>query len=64
LQAAPSLIASLDSQIVRRQRMSLAAMAWDVEPPDFAAIGIGEVDNRRAISREQAPVTTCPSMRQ
>jgi hypothetical protein len=24
-------------------------MAWDILPPDFAAIDIGEVDNRRTI---------------
>jgi hypothetical protein len=56
-QAAPSLLASLDSQIVRRQRVSPAAIAGDFLPPDLAAIDIGEVDDRRTISREQAPAT-------
>jgi hypothetical protein len=55
LQAAPSLLALIDSQIVRRQRVSPAAMAWNFLPPDFAAIDIGEVDDRRTISRDQAP---------
>jgi hypothetical protein len=54
LQAAPSLLASLDSQIVRRQRVSPAAMTGDFLPPDLAAIDIGKVDDRRTISREQA----------
>jgi hypothetical protein len=58
LQAAPSLLASLESQIVRRQRVSPAAVAWNF-PPDFAAIDIGEVDDRRTISRDQAPATIC-----
>jgi hypothetical protein len=62
LQAAPSLLASLDSQIVRRQRVSPAAVAWDVLPPDLAAIDIGEVDDRRPISREQAPATISKSI--
>jgi len=57
LQAAPSLLASLDSQIVRRQRVSAAAMAWNIVTRDFAAIDIGEVNNRRTITREQAPAT-------
>jgi hypothetical protein len=56
-QAAPSLLASLDSQIVRRQRVSPAAIAGDFLPPDLAAIDIGEVDDRRTISGEQAPAT-------
>ncbi len=60
LQAAPSLLASLDSQIVRRQRVSPAAMAWNFLPPDLAAIDIGEVDDRRTISRERAPATNPP----
>ena len=55
LQAAPSLLASVDSQIVRRQRVSLATMAWDILSPDFAAIDIGEVDDRRTISAKHAP---------
>jgi hypothetical protein len=55
LQAAPSLLASVDSQIVRRQRVSLATMAWDIRSPDFAAIDIGEVDDRRTISTNHAP---------
>jgi hypothetical protein len=58
LQAAPSLLAWLDSQIVRRQQVSPAAMAWNSLPPDFAPIDIGEVDDRRTISRDQAPATT------
>jgi len=57
LQAAPSRLASVDSQIVRCQRVSLAAMARDLFPPDLAAIDIGEVDDRLTISREQAPAT-------
>jgi hypothetical protein len=62
LQAAPSLLASLDSQIVRRQRVSAAAMAWNIVTPDFAAIDIGEADDRRTISREQAPATISKSI--
>ncbi len=58
LQAAPSLLASLDSQIVRRQRVSPATMAWNFLSPDLAPIDIGEVDDRRTISREHAPATT------
>jgi hypothetical protein len=57
LPAAPSLRALVDSQIVRRQRVSLAAMAWDIRAPDFAAIDIGEVDDRRTISTNHAPAT-------
>ena len=62
VQAAPSLLASLDSPIVRRQRMSPAAMAGDSLPPDLAAIDIGEVNDRRTISREQAPATNKKSI--
>jgi len=57
LQAAPSLLASVDSQIVRRQRVTLATMAWDIRSPDFAAIDIGEVDDRHTISTNHAPAT-------
>jgi hypothetical protein len=57
LQAAPSLLASLDSQIVRRQRVSLAATAWNFLTPDLAVIDIGEVDDRRTISTNHAPAT-------
>ena len=57
LQAAPSLFASLDSQIVRRQRVSPTAVGWDFLTQDLAAIGTGEVDDRRTISREHAPAT-------
>ena len=49
LQAAPPLLSLVDSQILRRQRVSLATMAWDILSPDFAAIDIGEVDDRRTI---------------
>jgi hypothetical protein len=55
LQAAPSLLASVNSQIVRRQRLSPAPMAWDILSPDFAAIDIGEVDDRRTISTKRVP---------
>jgi hypothetical protein len=58
LQAAPSVVASVDSQIVRRQRVSPGPMAWDILPPDFAAIDMEEVDDRRTISTEHAPATT------
>jgi hypothetical protein len=54
LQAAPSLLASVDSEILRRQRVSLAAMAWDIRSPDLAAIDIGEVDDGRTISTNHA----------
>jgi hypothetical protein len=37
-------------------------MAWNFLPPDFAAIDIGEVDDRRTISREQAPATITKSI--
>jgi hypothetical protein len=37
--------------------VSLAAMAWDIRSPDFAAIDIGEVDDRRTISTNHAPAT-------
>ncbi len=56
-QAAPSLLASLDSQIVRRQRVSAATVGWDFLTSYLAAIDIGEVDDRRTISREHAPAT-------
>ena len=49
LQAAPPLLASVDSQIVLRQRVSPTAMAWDIRSPYFAAIDIGQVDDRRTI---------------
>jgi hypothetical protein len=62
LQAAPSPLASFDSQIVRRQGVSPATMAWDFIPPDLAPIDIGEVDDRRTISRDQAPATTSKSI--
>jgi hypothetical protein len=55
LQPAPSALASVDSQIVLRQRVSPATMAWDILSPDFAAIGIGEVDDRRPINANHAP---------
>jgi hypothetical protein len=57
LQAAPPLLASLDLQIVRRQRVSAAAMAWNTVTPGFAAIDIGEVDDRSTISRDQLAAT-------
>jgi hypothetical protein len=57
LQAAPSLLAPVDSQIVRRQRGSLATLAWNIRAPDFAAIDIEEVDERRTISTNHAPAT-------
>jgi len=62
LQAAPSLLASLaslDSQIVWRQRVSLAAMSWNFLPPHFSAIDIGEVDDRRTavlLSTDHTPI--------
>jgi hypothetical protein len=59
LQAAPSLLASVDSQILRRQRVSPATMPWGILSPDFAAIAIGEVDDRRTISTNHAPATIC-----
>jgi hypothetical protein len=59
LQAAPSLLASVDSQIVLRQRVSPATMAWDILSPDSAAIDIGEVDDRRTINTNPAPATIC-----
>jgi hypothetical protein len=62
LQAAPSLLASVDSQIVRCQRVSLAVMAWNFPPPHFAAIDIGEVDDRRTISAKHAPATFSKSI--
>ena len=60
LQAAPSLLASHDSKIVRRQRVSPAAVARDFRARTFAAIDIGEVDDRRTISRDQTPATKFP----
>jgi hypothetical protein len=57
LQTAPSLLASIDSQIVRRQWVSPATTAWNILTPDFAAIDIGEVDDRRTISTNHAPAT-------
>jgi hypothetical protein len=57
LQAAPSLLALVDSQIVRRQWVPPAAVTWNFLAPGFAAIEIGEVNDRRTISREQAPAT-------
>ena len=59
LQAAPSLLASVDSQILRRQWVSPATMGGDILAPDFAAIDIGKVDDRRTISTNHAPATTC-----
>jgi hypothetical protein len=64
LQAAPPLLASVDSQIVRRQRVSPATTAWNIRSPDFATIAIAEVDDRRTISTDHAPLpleeTTLP----
>jgi len=57
LQAAPSLLASVESQIVLRQRVPPATMAWNIFSPDFATIDIGEVDDRRTISTNHAPAT-------
>jgi hypothetical protein len=54
LQAAPSLLASVDSQIARRQRVSPTTMARDMLSPDFAAIDIGTVDDRRTITTNRA----------
>jgi|SRR5882762_4882969 len=54
---APPLLSSVDSQIVRRQRVSPAAMAWDILSPDFATIDIGEVDDLCTISTKHAPAT-------
>ena len=59
-QAAPALLTLIDPQIVRRQSVSLATMGWDFLPPDFATIDIVEVNDRRTISREQAPATNLP----
>jgi hypothetical protein len=59
LLAAPSLLALVDSQIVRRQLVSLAAMAWNFLPPDLSPIDMGEVNDRRTISGEHAPATIC-----
>jgi hypothetical protein len=53
----------VDSQSLRRQRVSPATMAWDILSPDFAAIDIGEVDDRRTISAKHAPDTPPASMR-
>jgi hypothetical protein len=58
-QAAPPLLALLDSQIVRRQRVSPATMARDLLPSNVAPIDIGEVDDRRTIGREPAPGSSC-----
>jgi hypothetical protein len=44
-------------QIVRRQRVSPATMAWNFLTPDLAAIDIAEVGNRRTISTKHAPAT-------
>jgi hypothetical protein len=55
LQAAPSLLAWVDSQIVWRQCVSPATLAWDILPSDLAAIDIGEVHDRRTISTKHAP---------
>jgi hypothetical protein len=57
LQAAPSLLALVDSQIVRRQWVPPAAVTWNFLAPGFAAIDIGEVDDRRTISTNHAPAT-------
>lgn len=51
-------IASVDSQIIQRQRLSAATTARDILSPDFAAIDIGELDDRHAISTKRAPATT------
>ena len=56
LQAAPPLLASVNSQIIPRQRVSPATVAWDILSPNFAAIDIGEVDDRRTISTNHAPI--------
>jgi len=53
-QATPSLLASFDSQIVRCQGVPPATVARDFRARCFAAIDIGEVDDRRSISRDQA----------
>jgi hypothetical protein len=42
LLAAPPLLALVDSQIVRRQLVSLAAMAWNFLPPDLSPIDMGK----------------------
>jgi hypothetical protein len=57
LQATPSPLASIDSQIVRRQWVSPATVAWNFLAPGFAAVDIGEVDDRRTISTDRAPAT-------
>jgi hypothetical protein len=44
-------------QIVRRQRVSPATMAWNFLTPDLGAIDIAEVGNRRTISTKHAPAT-------
>jgi hypothetical protein len=59
LQAAPPLLCLVDSQILRRQRVSPATNAWDILPSEFAPIDTGEVDDRRTISTKHAPATTC-----
>jgi hypothetical protein len=59
LQAAPSIFPLIEPHVVRRQRVSPATMAWDLLRWDFATIEIREVDDRRIISREQAPATIC-----
>jgi hypothetical protein len=42
LLAAPPLLALVDSQIVRRQLVSLAAMTWNFLPPDLSPIDMGK----------------------
>jgi hypothetical protein len=45
------------ARIAGSARVSPATMVWDILSPGFAAIDIGEVDDRRTISTNHAPAT-------
>jgi hypothetical protein len=56
LEAAPSLLASVDWQIARRQRVPPATIVWDIRSPDLAAIDIGEVDDAVLLVQSTPPL--------
>jgi hypothetical protein len=45
LKAVPPMLAVVDTQIFRAQRMPPTALAWDLLPPDRQAIGFGKADD-------------------
>jgi hypothetical protein len=61
LQAAPSLSTGIEAQVLWGHQMPPPTAVRDTLASDFSQIGIGEVDDRRTISRKHAPATNLES---